>query len=779
MRAILKICGAAFRKNRIRNLINLITFMLAALIFTVGIAMLSMSQEPFDRTFDKLNTSHKLIYCGDNSYDTDDIARFWKGREEVENVSMLDMFTLQGKVGINGETIDTYLVLCEYPKDDDRNRVMVIEGTEELGENEIWISTQFAYDNNIKVGSFLSTPVKNGVEDYKVTAIVVDPHYCVGVNNPSRAWVAKGELKRNFTDETGKLIGLRYKQYSDAQEDELWAAFEQHLGKAYQGICKDYRTLVKEYRSSYSSIGAVMITLSAIIILFCCVIISYIISYSISEDYVTIGVLKSEGFSTGQIIGSYVFQYLIMIWIAVPIGGFLSFGTIKALSDSITKTLGVVSDNSMYIGALAVSFIVFTLIVALVTMRASIKIGKIKPSQAIRYGAPAEEVRECKFKIRDRKYLGTKLQLSIQDLLSKKKHSLIVAFAFLITGLILSFAYTTTNTYKEILFDPGLVGWDESEFSLSNSHRTSATDSELEEILDKEDIECWVPIQFISTGTIKFDDSLTRTVMGYAYGGDMDSVSVKNYVGTNPHEDNEISVGSRLAHRVGKTIGDTIEVDFGEYKKAFVITGIFETLNNDGYLYRIKQTALEEKDRLNDVYQIVLKEGTDKDTYRKHLVEAYGDAFDIQDNEKFVEKKFGNLMMLINLIAVLVSFIITIVCIVSIYNLNNTDISGSKRIFGIYKTFGMSYRQIRNIIMNKNILCGVVGAVIGIIVGYFGTGFIIKGIMSGIGLYHVVITDKVAPLLIVVLICVLLSIFSTLFSTRKIAQINPRNLIID
>lgn len=780
MRALSKICFASIKRNKLRNFFNLITFMLAALIFTVGIAMLTMSQEPFDKTFNDLNTSHRLVYCDNGQYDIDGIYDFWSGRDEIDSVNVLNMYALDGKIKIKDKSLDTYIVLTEYVKNATQDKVKVIEGREELGENQIWISTQFAYNNDIKVGDELSLPAKGGVQDYEVTAIVVDPHYSVGTNNPTRVWVADGEIKRNFTDKTGKLFGLRYKHYSEKQEDELWKDFEGYLGETYQGMSKDYSKLVSEYKSSYSNIGAVMMCLSVIIIIFCLVIMSHIISYSINEDYVTIGILKAQGFSTKLIIGSYILQYLLLIWLASPIGGFLSFGTIKSLSDGVTKTLGKISNSSMYFGSVVVTFIVFTVIVALVALKASVKITDIKPSQAIRYGAPAEKVKECHYKIKSRKFASTQLQLSIQDMLSKKKHSIIIMFAFVITGLILTFAYTCINTYNGILMDPSMVGWDESDLSLTNSYRTVTTNEQLEGYLDSEDdIKICIPFQYVTTSTIQLDKKNSKTVMGYVYNGNMDDVDVVNFDGKNPRTDKEITVGSALAERMDKKIGDTMQVNFGDYKRTFTISGIFETMNNSGYLYRIQQSALEEKDRENQVYQVVLKNGVNKDDYKAHLEKEYPDVFDIQDNEDFINSMFGQLLNLIYIISILVSVIVVAVCFVTIYNLNNTDISMSKRTFGIYKTFGMSFHQIRQIILYKNIIGSIVGSVVGIVVGYFATCGVIRMIMKGLGMSHVKVTDNCLPLAGVVVLCLLVNIISTCFSTRKIKRINPRNLIIE
>ena len=97
MRSIFKISLSNIKKNKMSNILTGMIFMLAALIFSIAIAMLIMSREPFDKTFNELNVSHTLMYYSEKANGDKAIQQFWNNNEKVASTIHFNMTYLDGK----------------------------------------------------------------------------------------------------------------------------------------------------------------------------------------------------------------------------------------------------------------------------------------------------------------------------------------------------------------------------------------------------------------------------------------------------------------------------------------------------------------------------------------------------------------------------------------------------------------------------------------------------------------------------------------------------------
>lgn len=783
MRSVFKICLVNIRKNKLQNILTGIIFLLAALIFSTAVAMLNMTKEPFDKTFNGLNASHTLLYYNAEANHNADIHKFWDEQKEVRSTNLLNMAYLNGKPEMNGEIVDTYLIATEIPdKVITQDKLKIVEGEEKSApeQNEVWLPTAFALDNKINVGDVIDIPGKDGICKYTVSAIVVDPHYSVGMNNPTRVWVREGEIQRNLSENPGYVLGIRYNEYSEDKELNLWKNFEEFLKGGFVGSKKEFSSLVTAYTSRYQNIGLVMIVLSVIIVLFTLITLSFTISNAIMNDYKIIGVYKSQGFSSKNVIWIYMLNYLILAFISVPIGILLSFPVINVLVKNMIHVLGMGDADFLFVPSILVTFLLFIFIIGIKSFTSARKAAKIKPSQAIRYGEPEQKrVKSARLKLEKLKIKSVEKMLAIKNMLSTKKQTLIIGFCALVTSIMFTFSYTCVGSYENALSDPGLIGWDWSELTITNSYKTKTTDDEIKELLlQEENVEGVVPLNILMNSSFEVAEGINKVVIGYAYDGDMDIVKVSNMEGRNPNAPGEISLSTALSEKLGVKVGDKVEAKVEGVRDEYVITGIFFTMNSGGYLFRIQEKGIPEVNMgIQKMFQVKLKEGVNVAEYAKDLEKRLGDTIVVQDNIVFVNDFFKNMMSLIQMIASLICILVIIVCFITVFNINAMDIFNMKKNFGIFKSFGMSTKQIKRIQIHKVSIITIAGSVLGILAGIGITDLLLKPILNSEGFTNFGIVINWGRLLVIIPICLVIIIISTLISSAKIKNITVRELV--
>ena len=783
MRSIFKISLSNIKKNKMSNILTGMIFMLAALIFSIAIAMLIMSREPFDKTFNELNVSHTLMYYSEKANGDKAIQQFWNNNEKVASTIHFNMTYLDGKPKISGENIDTYLIAVEVPlKDFSQDKLKVVNGENKKGpdESEVWISTAFASDNKLSIGDTILLPGKKGLYDYKVSGIVVDLHYSVGTNNPTRIWVREGELLKNFTEQTGDLLGIRFKDYSEKMELTEWKNFEKYLGGNFVGSKKDYSSLVTAYTSEYKNIGMVMMALSLIILLFSVVTLSFTISNMILNEYKLIGIYKAQGFSTKNVMGIYLLNYMLLTICFVPLGIAVSFPIINVLVQNMVSVLGMSNTDLSFLPSIFVTVVV--LIIGGTTLKAISKTSKIKPSQAIRYGEPEKKkIKNSKIHFEKMRTKSVVCMLAVKSMSKNYKQAIVVGFCALVTSLMLTFAYTCVESYNNALSDPGLIGWDWSEATITNSGKTQIADEEIKNLLEKEnEVSHVLPLKVLMNSSFEVNDGISKVVPGYSYDGDMDLVKVENLEGGNPKHKNEISLSSALSEAINAKVGDTVTATIEGVKGNYKVTGIFFTMNNGGFLFRIQQASVTDMNLgLQTMYQVKLKDNVDVDSFLMKLEDSYSEKIDIQNNSVFINNFFNEMMSLIELIANLICILVVIICFITIFNVNAIDIFNMRKTFGIYKSFGMATTQIRKIQLLKMATIAIVGSIIGTVIGVGITDIILKPILLSEGFTNFGLVINWGRLSLNIPICLVVILISTWCSSRRIKKISVRELVTE
>lgn len=788
MRSIIKVCLANFKRDKAQKTLIALTVLLAALVFSLGTSILAMIDKPFEKMYKDLNASHTLLFYDSTLNNNKDVEGFWKSQKEVESTHLVPAHFMQGNAYHNNSKIDISLFIAEVPEGDLKQDILrVVDGTEKSnpGNNEIWLPTTFAHENNINVGDHIDLPTLEGSKSFEVTAIIIDPQYSSPQHNPVRIWVNSGELERLFTESsTAYVLGIRYIEYSEKRELEIWNDFEKYLGTSYTGYKLEYGEITFKYTSVQESIGAIMLVLAFIVIIVCFVLIYFAISNSIFSEYTTIGIFKAQGFSSANIIFTYVLQYLIIGVITIPLGSILSIPVTQVLSDNLMKALGMTQNMTSAFGTNIVTFIVLMFFIMAVSFIASLRTSKIKPSQAIRYGAPANKnLKRRGIPLSFLKNLPVSLMIAIKDTFSNIRQMVFYLVVLSITSLVLVFTFVSISSMEQAFEDPNYMGMDNSDLTIANSNRADTiTNDDIYQMLSGEDnIEHIIPMNYLVNSSIFIkEDAVSKNIVGVAYDGDMELLGVTNSEGLSPADEDEISISYKLAQRLNMEIGDTLEANIEGENKNLKITGIFSTMSSGGYMFRIHNSNISPSNiGMQRVFQVKVHEGVDVEKFEEELKDKYKETIEITNNSSFRDSFLSSIKSVISLVTLIITLVVVSVCFITVFNSILINILNMKKSYGIYKAFGMSSSEIRKAILYRIQLITLLGSSLGIILALYLTPMIIVPALSQGGAVSIPIVMDWIQIIMIIPLCMVVTGLSTWVSSGRILRINPRNLITE
>ncbi|MGE0555406.1 MAG: ABC transporter permease, partial [Gemmatimonadales bacterium] len=393
MRSVLLMALHNLRRRKGQGLLVGAIVGLSALLFFTGIGIVREIERPFDSMFAELSGSHVTMVFDANVHRVEQVRAWWA--EHAEQVTpAMPVVTLHESTFYGGTELSRFLLVTERPaRLEAQDRVRFVAGTESAapGPGEIWIPTSLALDNGMMPGETIEIPAAEGLRSFRIAAIVVDPQFSAPFVNPTRVWVGPGELPFHF--EAARLsevmIGARLRD--PAVSDSLWTAFVAHLGGAYGGSVNDYVAVRDGYVRPYAMMAAILVAFSALGLLVALFAIQGTITSAILADFKIIGILRAQGFRPREVRRIYELQYLILAAIALPLGLLLGVAVVRQTILLLTRTIGTAVEAGAFVGLALTVLALFLGLVYLVVVRVARLAARVKPADAIRYGAEAHQ----------------------------------------------------------------------------------------------------------------------------------------------------------------------------------------------------------------------------------------------------------------------------------------------------------------------------------------------------------------------------------------------------
>ena len=404
------------------------------------------------------------------------------------------------------------------------------------------------------------------------------------------------------------------------------------------------RSVIKTAYIMDMIIAFIVLILSVCLIIVSFVVLKFTITFTISEEYREIGVMKAIGLSNGKIRSLYIVKYLMLAIAGAICGFFASIPFGELLLDSVNKKMMLGNDNAILVNALGA-----VLVVCIIVFFAYLCTGKVKkstPVDAIRNGQTGERYKN-KTVLRIQKFpAGNAFFMALNDILSSPKRYLTIMISFSLCTLFVLMLVNTTATMKS----PNLLSTLVTESDLyvddvaAIMGSMTGTKEDMQNMLDEKEeklseagmpAELCIEVQYKYPMTFEGNDYVFTCQQGL-------NTDYDEYVyleGVAPENKCEIAITPQISELTGAKIGDKIIVHLGEEDMECMVTAYYQTLNQLGEIIRLYEDAPTDFGHISAAmaYQIdFLDDPTEEEIeLRKERVKEVFDCEDVMNATEY------------------------------------------------------------------------------------------------------------------------------------------------
>ncbi|MBD8499802.1 ABC transporter permease [Paenibacillus arenosi] len=786
---------SSLRKKKIQNFFITLIILLSAVLLMTAVAIISNSGGAYLNMHERLQGAHQILKIENGLHDPEEVQHWWK---QQQGVTVSESMPYHNVSGIMHEGQDhsnvAAMMINTPPKPSAVDELLFDQGqiTSIPNEGTVWIPTTLARSKDIQVGDSIGVKTKNGVIDYKVSAVVVDISYSAPFTTTSRIWMSPDDYREvsSKLDEVDKtMISLRYSDYSQSQT--YWESFEKSLGTPYLEGKSEFDSLSSFYLVTNKLIAFVMIFLSVVMIAIALYTIYFTISDEIISSYKTIGILSSIGLTSRKIISVYVIQYGLLACLSVVPAVLLSYAFSDRIMDSSVSHLKT-ANIDMSVSSTDWSWLMAALIIFVIVASSWLfasKARKVEPVQAIRYGG-AEHAVARKAASPARAWLRfeqfpASLVIGMRGLIKNVRASSLMVLISGMTSAVLVFGFLFIYSIMSIGQTISHWGYDGSDISMKIDKPAELSYEQLRSQFNLDERVANFSRFGDMNGIVALNKNLqndSETSMGVyltVLEGDYNETGVVNLKGRNPMNGDEIAIGVNVAKKLQKEVGDSIEIFVQGKPISMEITGIYQAIANMSNSARLKVEAIQKiQPDYNNMESMFLnvKEGVSIDGFVSELQTKYGTALWVATQSTLVDEVFSEAINVLLVPLGGMGFLFIAVTFIIIYSVCRINIKKESRTYGIFKTIGMTSAKIRLSITTGIFVLSLIGGLLGLLVGVFALPQLLNMVLSNYGIVEVPLVINAAGIGLMVPISAVAAACGAWAASRLILRTSPRIL---
>lgn len=378
-------------------------------------------------------------------------------------------------------------------------------------------------------------------------------------------------------------------------------------------------------------VTGILLVVSLILIAIAFVVLRFTITFTLSEEFREIGVMKAIGIGNFKIRGLYLVKYSGLSVIGAVIGLALSFPFGKMLMSVSSKSVILGNENAFFVNIICSLLVVA--VILLFCFSCTGKVKKMTPIDAIRNGQTGERFRQKSVMSLGKSKLSATSFLALNDIVSSPKRFGIIALTFFLClslMLILSASVTTLKS-DTLIYTFGVADCDiiingkVMEFMTENGReKLEEYLKEMEDTLAENDMSASCVQEMMFSLPVSYGENSAKIA---AYQGTGTTMDMYEYTeGTAPQSCGEIAITRMSADKLKANIGDTITIKTLEGDRKFIITAFFQSMHSMGDGIRF---YTDEKIDYNQAQgglftQVIFKDNPDAKEISRRIEKIYG-----------------------------------------------------------------------------------------------------------------------------------------------------------
>ena len=440
-------------------------------------------------------------------------------------------------------------------------------------------------------------------EDYNALAGVLDRYHMLAFNTKDHA---KNSSQRAFDDYEKSFEEKLNRNYNDAVSMKL-----------------DYDSMEMVASLALKEILIMMIAMAVVITVCVAFMIWFRITTEIKSQLESIGVLEALGYTSRNIAFSYMLEYIIISAVGIAAGTLGCVFLTPVIFRIGEMMAGYKGNLHGYVLPVVISAVFLLIFVSVIAFIRSWAVRKYPPVMAFRRGIADHHFGRDHLPLRKTKG-NAHFRLAMKETLHSIWQSiglaacLTLAVATVITCFILFCGFGLNSGFTN-----KVVGIELSDISMQLTD-TADAEALAEELRERPEVRK-VLLNCPFTDVVDFPDNST-SCFAQAFDDYKETEYINVIEGRYPENDNEMMITKICQLLIGKNVGDTIMVKRGSDQQSFMISGIVSSLTNGGENAYFTNAGLK---RLTPTYrphalEIYLRDGADKEEFRKYLTDTYG-----------------------------------------------------------------------------------------------------------------------------------------------------------
>lgn len=774
MKNVWMLTAANLRKSKSQTISLLVFVLIAAMFLNIGLAMYFGISGLFENRAEAVHASHFVaIYPSAVSTDGHmDYIRSYPGVAEAEKQTTVGGF---GDYIIDGAKNIAYMFFAKNDGSPGMDGPSLIGDSRPLSGDAIYIPYFMMLLNDYSIGDIFTVNISGAEIDFTIAGGSEEMMLGAQYNTIHRFYVSDemyDELQDRLPEGGFDLLLARFENRDDA------VFFQADYNKDISSEGLLFTLIIddaKQARTMIPTIVAMIVTAFSIILLaVSLIVIHFRIVNSIEEGMVNIGVLKSIGYKSRQIILSIVMQFGSLALAGSILGIVLSFAVMPVISQVLLPMIALVWNPEFEIVTALVPLVVTLATISLFSYLSSRRIKKLHALSALRGVGATRKARKNPLPM-DRSNCPLDLLFALKQLLHNKKQAIAIAVIVAAVSMasVAGIAVNYNMNVETDAFISSMFGeMPEVSYMLKNDVNGQAFAERLRERPDVRKV-----FGYEQSVQILVDDISVAT----AVAEDCALLEGRMLIsGRYPGSDTEIALGTSISKVSGRGPGDTVLVKSGDAEKEYLVTGIVQYMNSNGFNALISGGGFSRLDAGFEFHEfnVYMADGSDVKAFLRDVEMAEGDIFDgVLDSGDQLESMMGSMSGIFAAVAMGILAVTACVVVLTLYIVIKTTILRRRRELGIQKALGFTTFRLMNqtaLNMAPVILTGVL---VGAVAGYFGLNPMMALIMGGMG---IVKTHLYTPLGQTVIVCVALVVMAyavSMLIAGRIRKISAYSLV--
>ncbi len=593
--------------------------------------------------------------------------------------------------------------------------------------------------------------------------------------------VIGGEIIRDNNLSTAynfSLVNVVYKIFSDnsISDNKLAKKINLETGLQDKAIGTITLSQSKNYTGIYITIiSGVLIGFVGILLAVVLIVISSSVSGDIESDYKKLGILKALGFSNKKIGLIIALLYLLSELVGLILGVIISIFLKGYLGKLFIPITAVIPSHSLSI----VNVIIITLIMGLSSVLfifvKLLKLRRITPIKAINGGNS-----DIYFSPRIKAPLTKRAlsaSISLKQVLSSPLRylSIVLIMAVLSLFMLTSIRMSNLTRSKNIGKTMGMSG--ATSINLSTYTEYPLTYEMIDEIVSAANKHSKVNYyNAVTSSYISIDGDQTYL---NAWMSPENLLGV--YKGRAPIYDNEFVTTKIICDTYDLKIGDKVVLSSKDGSAEFVLTGIYQCLNDTGNNISLSYEGLKRIDSNQKVYfmELEIEDDTKVDAVLEELKNISANRFKVKDNREFMDEDMAEYSLICDAICIVILVFAVIFSLVTIRLLTVKTFIQERIDLGIYKANGFRTRTLRHSMALRFVIASALGLLIGMVLAILFANDILGMLLYQMGLVKIKVDNKVIDYILVIFGGMILAYLGAYIASRRIKKVSIRELVVE